>query len=111
MLSILFLLFIELTWATLQGAFLAFLAVVFALWLWKSGLPQSLFTTTNSLLEKRTAERDDALKDVGKLKVEIEELDETIKMLRREVNQRYEIHHEDQTTIKALKEEIWKLQR
>jgi superfamily I DNA and RNA helicase len=74
------------------------------LWALKFALPTQLFTTTNDLLEKRTIERDDALRERDALKKEAEQLEEEIKTLRREIIQRIDISREDQQTIRELKQ-------
>lgn len=81
------------------------IAVVVTLAMLKSGLLQQLFSTTNSLLEKRTIERDDALRERDKYKTKAEELEEDTLMLRREMVQRYEIYRQDTDELRdRLKE-------
>lgn len=93
----------SLSWGEI-GSGIVFLFV--AIWALKSGIPQQLFTTTNSLLEKRTVERDDALRERDAEKKENEELEEQIRILRREIISRIDISREDQDSIKELKQEL-----
>lgn len=83
-----------------------FLAVIAALYAWKAGIPQKLFSSSQSLIVLRTTERDDALKDKNNLEQEIKELKEENRLLRRECTQRMEINMQDQLTIRELKEKI-----
>lgn len=102
----LMLLQITLDFKTLQNAFMVIAAIVGALWLWKSGLPQQLLGSTKSLLEVRTTERDEAIKEKDKLKTEIDELEKEIRLLRRDLTQRIEINLQDQETIRDLEREL-----
>lgn len=97
------LLFLILESLTLKDIVYLVITVVGALWLWKSGLPQQLFTSSNQLLALRTTERDDALRDRDKWKTKAEELDEDNRVLRREITQRIEINLQDQEELRELK--------
>src|SRR4051812_13996466 len=92
----LMLLQITLDFETLKNVFLIVSAIGGALYLWKSGLPQQLLGTTQSLLTVRTTERDEAIKEKDKFKGEVEELEKEIKLLRRDLTQRIEINIQDQ---------------
>jgi hypothetical protein len=90
-----------LSWGEIAGGLVG-LGVL--LWALKSGIPQSLFSTTNSLLEKRTTERDDALRERDTALKEVEQLEEEIKTMRREIIQRIDISVQDQETIRRLRD-------
>lgn len=88
-------------WGEIAAAVVGLFVLLYAL---KVALPTQLFSTTNDLLEKRTVERDDALRERDAAKKEIEQLEEEIKTLRREIIQRIDISFQDQQTIKELKQ-------
>lgn len=77
-----------------------------AIWAFKFAVPSQLAATTNSLLEKRTTERDDALRERDGFKKEKEQLEEEIKTYRREIVQRIDINLQDQQTIRELREKL-----
>ena len=91
------------SWGEIAGG-IVFLFIL--LWAWKSGVPQQLFSTTNSLLEARTTERDDALRKLESAKKEIDELKDELRILRRDNIQRADINEEDQQTIRELKKQL-----
>lgn len=74
------------------------------LWAIKYAIPWELFSTTDKLLEKRTIERDDALRERDAATKESQQLEEEIRTLRREIIQRIDISFQDQQTIKELKQ-------
>lgn len=82
------------------------IAVVGALWLWKSGIPEQLFVSSNNLIKIRTIERDDALKKLGSLEERTEFLEKENRSLRREITQRIDIGLEDQDTIRTLSKKL-----
>lgn len=79
------------------------ITAVVALWLWKSGIPQQLFKSSNDLLTLRTTERDDALRQRDLWKDKYETLEEEFRILRRELTQRIEITAEDRDNLYSLK--------
>lgn len=92
--------FEDLTWEKIAAGVVGLGVIIWAI---KYGIPTQLFTTTNSLLEKRTTERDDALREKDSYKKDNEELEEQIKILRREIIQRIDISQEDQKIIRELR--------
>ncbi len=89
-------------WGEVVGGIVALFVLLYAL---KVALPTQLFNTTSDLLEKRTIERDDALRQRDIERKESERLNEEIRTLRREIIQRIDISREDQVIIKELKQQ------
>jgi hypothetical protein len=87
---------------TLTDALTLLVTVIGALWLWKSGLPQQLFQSSSKLVELRTIERDDAIKDRDKWKSKYEDLDKQMMTYREELAQRIEINILDREKIREL---------
>lgn len=85
---ILLLILESLTWIEIIGGAITILV---ALALLKSGILQQLTTSTNTLLQNRTVERDDAIKDRDKWKARAEELEKETLILRREITQQFVI--------------------
>lgn len=92
-------------WGEIAAGVVGLFVVLYAL---RWALPNELFTTTNDLLEKRTVERDDALRERDASKKEVEQLEEEIKTLRREIIQRMDISYQDQQTIRELRQSLAK---
>lgn len=80
--------------------------LLITLWAVRYAVPTQLASTTNSLLEKRTTERDDALRERDAAKKEVQELEELMKTYRREIIQRADINQQDQDTIRELRKQI-----
>lgn len=78
----------SLTWIEIIGGAIT---ILIALALLKSGILQQLTTSTNSLLQLRTTERDDAIKEKDKWKTRVEDLEKENLVLRREITQQYVI--------------------
>jgi hypothetical protein len=100
------LLFILEDWGWVEliiAGIVGFFAVIYAL---KYALPTQLAKTTSELLEKRTTERDDALRERDAYKEEVKTLKEEMKTLQRENFQRAEISREDTDTIRELRAQI-----
>jgi len=98
----------EIDFSSFSGIAIIIISVVGALWLWKSGLPQQMFSSANSLLTLRTVERDDALKKITKLEVAIETLEAHQKFLNAEIKQRTEIWFLDQQEQEKLETKMSK---
>lgn len=91
----------SLSWAdTIVGGVVGLFMLV---WAAKYAIPWNLFSTTDKLLEKRTIERDDALRERDIIKNEVAQLEDEIRTLRREIIQRIDISYQDQQTIMKLK--------
>ncbi len=78
------------------------------IWAVRFAVPTQIASSTNSLLEKRTVERDDALRERDASRKEVLELEELTKVYRREIIQRADINQQDQETIRELKAELAK---
>jgi hypothetical protein len=94
--------FADIGWGGIATGIVGFFVVLYAL---KVMLPTQLFNTTDSLLTKRTVERDDALRERDAARKEVEELQDEARTLRREIIQWSEIRQIDQATIRELKQQ------
>jgi hypothetical protein len=93
---------------TVQKVVLGFVSIVCALWVWKSGIPQQLFSGYQNLEKLRTAQRDEVIRERDAATTELKEYKEENKSLRREVITLMDLRREDSDTIRGLKEELRK---